>query len=423
MKDGVTSDGIWWEGAWGYHFYTISALSSLTEAARNCGIDLYCDEVKRMYDAPFMFAMPNGNLPAFSDSNEFSFSKTGPTYEQAYARFANPDYVPLIARSNRRNPNALWFGEGDLPENSSTECSSRNYPEAGYGILSKGRGEDATWLCLKYGAHGSGHGHPDKLSFILAARGETIGVDPGTARYGLPIQRAWYRKTIAHNTLSVDERSQQSATGKCLAFGQEHGVDYVMAEAGDIYDGVRFVRTVAMLNENLIVFVDQIRSASEHTYDVAYHQLGSWVKLPEGSAWEGPKGTGYEHLENATIREASGSETLKVKVKEKWQVAITLADNEPTEIITGGGIQAYKQERVPAAIFRRRTKDAAFVWALSLDGVAPKIQTRSLLNEEGEQVTDTVWSLSTVSEATGGTWEIETNADAGTVTIRQKVRV
>ncbi len=52
MRKGVSPDGVWWEGAWGYHFYTLSALWSLTEAARNCGINLYSDELKRMFDAP-----------------------------------------------------------------------------------------------------------------------------------------------------------------------------------------------------------------------------------------------------------------------------------------------------------------------------------------------------------------------------------
>ena len=41
MAQGVQADGVWCEGAWGYHFFTIGGTWPLTEAARNCGINLY----------------------------------------------------------------------------------------------------------------------------------------------------------------------------------------------------------------------------------------------------------------------------------------------------------------------------------------------------------------------------------------------
>ena len=49
MAKGVQGDGVWHEGAWGYHFYTLSALWPLTEAARNAGIDLYGEPLKKMF--------------------------------------------------------------------------------------------------------------------------------------------------------------------------------------------------------------------------------------------------------------------------------------------------------------------------------------------------------------------------------------
>jgi hypothetical protein len=58
-----------------------------------------------------------------------------------------------------------------------------------------------------------GHGHPDKLNFVLSGLGEGIAPDPGTANYGVPIQAGWFRTTLADNTLVVDEKSQQPADG------------------------------------------------------------------------------------------------------------------------------------------------------------------------------------------------------------------
>ena len=69
MADGVTPNGQWWEGAWGYHFYTLSALWPLVEAGRNCGVNLYGDALNRMFDGPLTFTMPHLHLPAFNDSH------------------------------------------------------------------------------------------------------------------------------------------------------------------------------------------------------------------------------------------------------------------------------------------------------------------------------------------------------------------
>ena len=258
MQKGVLPDGIWWEGAWGYHFYTLSALWSLTEAARNCGINLYGEELKSMFDAPLRFAMPSLRLPAFNDSSEVNLRSSASIYELAFARYREQRYVSLLATNNRQNDFALWFGAGELPNTIPIQWRSANYQRSGYVILARGEGEQATWLCLKYGPHGGGHGHPDKLNFVLYSRRQVIAIDPGTARYGVPIQRSWYRTTLAHNTLTVDETPQKPAEGKCIAFGNKSGVDFAIADAGDIYDGVRFVRTVALLNEDSLVFIDQI---------------------------------------------------------------------------------------------------------------------------------------------------------------------
>ena len=62
MKQGVTPEGSWYEGAWGYHFYTLRGTWPLTEAARNCGVDLYDSPIQAMFDAPIRLI--SGRPPA-----------------------------------------------------------------------------------------------------------------------------------------------------------------------------------------------------------------------------------------------------------------------------------------------------------------------------------------------------------------------
>src|SRR4029077_16767921 len=130
------------------------------------------------------------------------------------------------------------YGVTELPPADTLPAPvSRNSPASGYAILQRGQGSDATWLCVKYGPHGGGHGHPDKNTFILFAHGRILVTDAGTHAYGSPLHRDWDKTTLAHNTLIVDQSSQESATGKSLAFGADQGVDFSITDACAIYKG------------------------------------------------------------------------------------------------------------------------------------------------------------------------------------------
>lgn len=349
MSKGVQGDGVWYEGAWGYHFYTLSALWPLVEAARNAGVDLYGEPLKKMFEAPVLLAMPNLMLPAFNDSAETAVRN--PLYELAYARYHDSLFLAALSGASRRNEFALWFGVAKLPADKPAPPASRNFPESGYAVLARG----GTWLCLKYGPHGGGHGHPDKNNFILYARDRVLFPDPGTRPYGSPLHAEWDRATIAHNTLVVDGANQKPATGKLLAFGD----DYAMTDAGDIYPGVRFVRAVAMVSENVIVFVDRVTADAPHTFDLATHIAGTWKDAAKGE----PLPVAYPHVQDAATGRSLVTDSA----------ALSLAANEPTEIITATGPGKSTAERIPMSIFRRKARETTYVWAISLDGVPVKI--------------------------------------------------
>jgi hypothetical protein len=383
MSTGVQPDGAWFEGAWGYHFYTLSAVWPLTEAARNCGIDLYGEPLKKMFLAPIQLAMPNGVLPAFNDSTEVNVRND--LYELAYARYQDPALARGLPAGARRSEFALWFGNDDLPAAAAKSLGSRNSTASGYAILERGEGMQATWLCLKYGPHGGGHGHPDKNNFVLYARGKVLFPDPGTRPYGSPLHNGWDKTTLAHNTLVVDGKSQSEATGKSLAFGD----NFAMTDAGAIYPGVRFIRTAVMVNENLILFVDRITSDKPHTFDLANHLAGAWRNLPPGAPVTPPP---YEHLRDTLARETSNAVTLTTDAG----VAISLAGIAPTEVITATGVGKSTEDRVPMAIFRRTAQQADYIWAISLTGSPVDLALRKSSADEVsvsvEQATITVSS-------------------------------
>ena len=375
IEQGILPGGVWYEGSWGYHFYTMSAMVPLTEACRHCDVDLYADRLKEMYLAPIRLAMPDSRLPSFNDSGILDFAKMGHRYELAAARWDDPVFRTRLSGTRRISRAALLHGI-DAPDGKpNSTIRSANHEGAGYAILARGEGRDATWLCLKYCPPSKYHGHPDRLGFILYARGRVVAPDPGCLSYGLPLHRGWYKTTLAHSTLMVDGVSQEERQSKCLGFGAERGVDYAVLDDGDAIPGLRFVRTAAIIDKDLILFIDQVRSDRERLLDFAYHQDGTWANLPAGERWTPPDEPPYRYLKSTTTRDASHGLTVTTRLDENWQVAVTVGGGEPTQALTGTGPGlGGAHVQVPCLILRRLARETALAWAIALDGRAPRLE-------------------------------------------------
>lgn len=375
IEKGVSPDGQWYEGAWGYHFYTVSAMLPLVEAGERCGLGLYAYEkegrsYRRLFEGPLELATPSLLLPPFNDSGTVNLKSEAPLYEAALARYKEPALAAVLRGSNRQNLQAFIVGVDRLPDPPAGATASRNFEGSGYAILREGKDENATWLCLKYGPHGGGHGHPDKLNFVLCSGGRMLAVDPGTAAYGVPIQQEWYRTTLAHNTLTVDEANQNPTTGSCLAFGAVPRLSAVLADAGHIADGVTYRRAAALFGESLVLVLDLVESDKEHTYDVAYHNAGKWVAPPAGDAVTPPAKPGYMHLRDVVRLKGAPPAVDAGGIR----VGLAAAAQPAGELWAGTGVGANTTDRVPCLVTRVKGNRAAFAWAISLQGGTPELR-------------------------------------------------
>lgn len=367
MERGISADGQWYEGAWGYHFYTMNAVVPLTEAGARCGLNLYEYQApnggsfKKMFDGPLAFSMPNLVLPAFNDSSTVDVKPQQALYETAWARYGDARFAEVLKYGKRDTLEALLLGANAAPTATADTKIAQNYPATGYAILQNNAGPDATWLCLKYGPHGGGHGHPDKLNFVLYSQGQILGIDPGTARYGIPIQDEWYKTTLAHNTLTVDETSQKAAEGKSLAFVTRPGVSAALAEAGPIYEGVTYRRAVALFGDSTILVLDIAKADKAKTFDFTYHHAGQWVSAPQGEAVTLPDKNGYKHMQGATRVAA-----IPAIQSGAIQTHINITSSPAGDAIIGTGVGNNATDRVPMIMQRVKGQQAIVAWLIHL---------------------------------------------------------
>ncbi|WP_047495731.1 heparinase II/III family protein [Terriglobus sp. TAA 43] len=307
-------EGFWAEGAWGYQFYAMRALTMTAQMASRKGMDLWKQEpnLLALFHSPLGVLLPDGSLPAFNDSGSPDLYGQSFLYEVAYAATRDPILLNVIEHGARGDREAFFFGAPQLPKAAAPRLTSAVFPEAGYATL-RSSTSDLTAI-MKFGPHGGGHGHYDKLNFVLFSHGITLAEDPGTHFYGLPIHKEWDAMTIAHNTISVDGQRQAQATGKLMDWHVGDGWTAVRADAGPVYTEASLQRTI-LLTSGYILIIDRCQSkdGKPHTFDWAYHNVGTetMTSSVEMKPYSFSTTNGYQRLLNVMHGETAADIGLR----------------------------------------------------------------------------------------------------------------
>jgi hypothetical protein len=374
MRASVLSDGWWYEGAPSYHFYALSALIFLAEGAYRAGVNLYDARLKALFDAPFDLAYPDFTLPALNDSDRFSLIAQERLYEVAATRFRDKRYGAMLARGARGGFEALLWGPEQIDRAPELQATSVNLGGLGCAVLRDGVGADARCLLLDYGPHGGGHGHPEKLQILLYGAGRELAPDAGRLAYSVPLHRTWYRETLAHNTIVVDQKSQEPTEGKLALFHAGTDFQVARAVATGAYEGVALDRTVVM-TRGYILDVFRAHSAGSHSYDWVYHNTGrvSSDLMAFESKKPLAKDAGYQHLGRLRRAEDPGAWAVEWQVDPTTgadggaRIRLVGADGcGPAEIFFADAPSQPPTERMPLVICRRRGEGAVFVTAIEV---------------------------------------------------------
>jgi hypothetical protein len=397
---GIREDGLWWEGSMGYHFYTLNAfknlLMSLLAADYPVG-DL--SPVKAMFEAPLGLLDPELNLPRLNDSGAASIvsSSTLGLYEFGYALFAEPKFMNLLSLAyqymgkQRDSLEALLYGPDDLrtsqPAANLGNRGNLLYEASGLAALRVGR----NYLLFKYGPHSGPHGHADKLSFSLHARGKAVSPDLGSPSYGAALYATWYKQTLAHNTVVVDGQSQRNSMGGKLDWWESSNhFAGAAATVSDSYPNVEHQRSVGLAKDRLIV-VDRLRSDREHVYDWVYRNTGQLhIKGRDEESNSEPielraSSPAYGNLQDVIAYERAQGHVSNAEWDDKGiQIRLHLCASAPYTLLTATGPGVSPAETMDMLLVRQQRADAWYVSVFDLDST-PSIKGVHV-EEQGEDL-------------------------------------
>jgi len=251
-------DGFWFEGAAGYHQWTLEDLDRVFVALKG-------------YTDPPGYRDPQDGT-RFDDldvSREIPLLKRANAIFEVF-RYPDGRLLPV------HDSGAIFRRYAGLPPLERSDC--RLFPGVGHAWLGRGTGPNQTQFHLHFsGAYG--HHHADNLNIALFAHGEELLSDLG---YSHSKHRSWTASTLAHNTVLINEQEQYTrgdhgpSDGRLRAWETSHPiVQWVEAGAESAYPGVaslyqRAAFLISAGNEKSYV-VDLFRVEGGRQHDWALH--------------------------------------------------------------------------------------------------------------------------------------------------------
>ena len=275
----VNADGMWNEGSWLYHFFSMRAMIPFFTAVVNRGGQIPL-EFKAMFRAPFRQRTPDGCLPKVNDSARCDFRRGAMTelYEMAYAWWGDSDFGWWVGAKPRTTMEYVLYGRPGTPETMMKEESAA-LDATGLAFL---RSPTKSCVMVNYDDYGGWHSHYDKLGLSLWGHGEALCEDPGSAPYASPLHWGWFRTSLAHSTLMADGKRQNHAQPlpngkwpevKAVRFRKFEDGAFVSVDGGSAVPDARTGR-MTMIRGDVVMDLVWGVSEKEREWELSFHSYG-----------------------------------------------------------------------------------------------------------------------------------------------------
>jgi len=380
LRHDILADGLQFERTAGYHVFVMMLLTDMAYMMKNLGVDLWHKpmpvamendgqdmhrdygpagdkHLKAIYDALLYRTMPNLDLSLLGDArlaNLRGIWRWGTMYETAHDVYGDERYAWLIQEMEQAHPSdgraipglpislqpfffsvpkecefvrlqaTSWQnGELDFAKDETISLVGEHrgacttFHQTGLSILrSEPNIATASGANLHWGPHACGHQSPGALHLDLWGNGRRITDGPRTAGFGDPTHLTWFRTTIAHNTVTVDQKSMypydddpksiweadrwhdRNSDGVLKTFETNDEYKVVRASNEQVYPGVCLDRTV-VVTQAWVLDLFRVVAEKERTFDWAMHGIGRIEPPTRMEPIDPGDRRGFRHLQNA----------------------------------------------------------------------------------------------------------------------------
>ena len=303
----ILPDGVYFEQSTWYQRYTADFYTQFlvlkTLNGEETAADLQtklADKVQSALDFLMYITRPDGTTPLIGDDDGGRCLPHGNSSQNDF-RASLATGAVLFERGDYKfvadafTEETLWLlgAEGASSfETLRAHIPSKNsieFKNGGYFVMRDGWANTDNYLlidCGDFGAMNGGHAHADALSIDLAIGGKSLLVDAGTYTYHESKElRDFFRSTIAHNTLMIDEQSQ-SETGAKFSWKTKAETQlnsWISQDRFDFFEGshdgyerlsnrgATHTRSLLFLKNDYWIMRDFVKTSSEHDYGLNFH--------------------------------------------------------------------------------------------------------------------------------------------------------
>ena len=364
--------------------------------------------LKKALDVALQLTNTNGEFFSFNDAlkdktyqsnevvNAVDFAWQAYGYDSSYLAVCKAQNRVVLCKGGADISDALSklkSKEIFYPYTSAEFTDGADGMKGGVSVLRSGSFDNLSTLIYKYSSHGLSHGHYDKLNIQYYDKGNEILQDYGAVRYinieqkwggrYLPETNSYAQQTIAHNTITVDEKShyngiekisEQNHATKMYGDINEKNLKVMAAMDDHAYSNVKLLRTVYMITipgteKTIVVDIFKTQSDSIHQYDLPFNFLGTVMSTNFKYHYNNSLSTlgnsnGYQHLWVEASTEKVSPFTQFTFLNHKSFYTISSLSSDSTQVFftrTGANDSNFNLRRDPSYILRTTNKNQTFI--------------------------------------------------------------
>lgn len=321
-----------------YHMASIeifckALLMADVNGARNEFPQEFLNTIEKMIVFYYNICYPDYTNPCFSDAKRRGKEPKLKNYRIWTKLFPKNEQIRYFATEGK---------EGKLPEN-----MSKGFLNSGFFTFRNGWKNDATIMVVKAGPKGEWHNQPDNGTFELWFNGTNLFPDTGFYVYagdaGIMKLRNWFRQTMVHKTLTLDNKNLETQSSVTRLWKPEGKVQTLVTE-NQSYKDLKHRRSVFFVDRKYFVIVDEATGNATGKIGLHYQMNAGKVDInpKEFILTSDYKGNSNAKLqcfapESTVLEEEEGWQATLYLVREKRTAVsfnVTKKDNTPVRYIT-----------------------------------------------------------------------------------------